>query len=111
MSTLSSILLEERFLPAFATTEWVGDHPRFVRCGTPMSFGTYESVLAIYDERGFPWVMYDTDGRLRSLVLRTSRFCGFGLSPGAPVPHSGDKLFFLEKILPAHCPAEPAKEG
>jgi hypothetical protein len=106
MVKISSSLSELGFFCAFNTPEQVEkDSPKqkYVDRGEPNTYDFKNGVLAIYDEKGLPWIIlqsYTEEIRVKieELILSHS------LRRGAYVPHSKDGGLFLVglNILPVH---------
>lgn len=101
---LSHVLIDRLFFSALGTTEQRDGKPNLVRLGTPYTHDTNNAIMAIYDERGRPWVAgirawdwTDVDRELE----RIGRESGTSelLKPGAYVPHSNDGGLFLREVM------------
>lgn len=95
---LSHKLLDLHFFCALGTTEQAGARPHVlvVKPGTSYTTDYNNGVRVVYDERGYPWILY-AHGVEEMLQLDVA---GFQLVTGAYVPHSNDGGHFVREVLP-----------
>ena len=98
---LSHVLIDLDFFPALGTIELSGNGilPGIPVClGTPNTWDVNNGVVAVYDDRGRPWVILRRNLLAEDVVEKLPE--EFQLRRGAYVPHSSDGGRFVNEILP-----------
>ena len=104
MGQLATFLIDKGFFPALGTMELYRGEHKLVRRGAPLTQGRDQGIIALYDTRGWPWLIIARKLSMREwLELNDGIYVGSDLvhfQQGAYVPHSNDKGEFMRITLP-----------
>lgn len=95
---LSHILLDLGCFSVLGTTERSGGNTTgpIVERGKALTWDYNNGVLAVYDEKGRPWIMGGGHEKFNEVQAEISRN---QLKRGAHVPHSNDGGRFIREVL------------